>query len=113
MRRVYHELRNPLQPEPAIVLGDLAMPWSLSKVRHNVRRKVDWRMRMDAVIERAGLAEQLEAAATVGMTTAVWAEAQPDKAAVIDPDGRSRTFAQVNANANRIVRLLRQAGLKS
>jgi len=68
---------------------------------------------MDAVMERAGLAERLEAAAVVGMTTAVWAEAQPHKAAVVDPDGRSRTFAEVNANANRIVRLLRQAGLKA
>ena len=68
---------------------------------------------MDAVMERTGLAERLEAAAVVGMTTAVWAEAQPDKAAVIDPDGRTRTFAEVNANANRIVRLLRQAGLKA
>jgi long-chain acyl-CoA synthetase len=68
---------------------------------------------MDAVMERAGLAEQLEAAAVNGMTTSVWAEAQPDKAAVIDPDGRARTFAEVNANANRIVRLLRQAGLQA
>jgi long-chain acyl-CoA synthetase len=68
---------------------------------------------MDAVMERAGLAERLEAAAINGMTTAVWAEAQPDKAAVIDPDGSVRTFAEVNANANRIVRLLRQAGLKA
>lgn len=68
---------------------------------------------MDAVIERAGLAERLEAAAAVGMTTAVWADHQPHKAAVIDPDGRTRSFAEVNANANRIVRLLRNAGLKA
>lgn len=68
---------------------------------------------MDAVIERAGLDERLEAAAMVGMTTAVWAAEQPDKAAVIDPQGRARSFAQVNANANRIVRLLRGAGLKA
>lgn len=68
---------------------------------------------MDAVMERAGLDERLEAAAQVGMTTAVWAEHQPDKAAAIDPHGRTRTFAEVNRNANRIVRLLRQAGLKA
>jgi long-chain acyl-CoA synthetase len=68
---------------------------------------------MDAVIERADLDQRLEAAAAVGMTTAVWADAQPDKAAVIDPDGRARSFAEVNANANRIVRLLRGAGLKA
>ncbi|HEY0648742.1 AMP-binding protein [Phenylobacterium sp.] len=68
---------------------------------------------MDAVMEQANLDQRLEAAAQVGMTTAVWAEVQPDKAAVIDPDGRVRTFAEVNANANRIVRLLRGAGLKA
>jgi len=68
---------------------------------------------MDAVMERAGLAERLEAAALTGMTTAVWADVQPDKAAVIDPDGRTRTFVEANRNANRIVRLLRRAGLKA
>jgi long-chain acyl-CoA synthetase len=47
------------------------------------------------------------------MTTAVWAQAQPDKAAVYDPDGTAHTFAKVNANANKLVRLLRQAGLKA
>jgi len=68
---------------------------------------------MDAVMERAGLTERLEAAALTGMTTAVWADVQPDKAAVIDPDGRTRSFVEVNRNANRIVRLLRGAGLKA
>lgn len=68
---------------------------------------------MDAVLERAGLDQRLEAAAMTGMTTAVWAEHQPDKAAVIDPDGRTRSFVEVNRNANRIVRLLRNAGLKA
>jgi long-chain acyl-CoA synthetase len=66
---------------------------------------------MDAVKERAGLSERLEAAALTGMTLAVWAEAQPDKACVINPDGRVHTFAEVNASANRLVRLLRGAGL--
>ncbi|WP_309090867.1 AMP-binding protein [Phenylobacterium sp.] len=66
---------------------------------------------MDAVKERAGLTERLEAAALTGMTLAVWAQAQPGKACVIDPDGRTRTFSEVNANANRLVRLMRQAGL--
>jgi long-chain acyl-CoA synthetase len=66
---------------------------------------------MEAVKERTGLAERLEAASLTGMTLAVWASAQPDKACVVDPEGRTRTFAEVNANANRLVRLLRQAGL--
>src|SRR5436190_8027575 len=66
---------------------------------------------MDAVMERAALTERLELAGMAGMTTAVWAEHQPDKACVIDPDGTVHTFAKVNANANKVVRLLRQAGL--
>lgn len=68
---------------------------------------------MDAVLERQDLTQRLEAAAVTGMTMAVWADVQPDKAAVVDPDGTSRSFAEVNANANRLVRLLRNAGLKA
>jgi len=68
---------------------------------------------MDAVLERQDLNAQLEAAALNGMTMAVWAEAQPNKAAVVDPDGTGRSLAQVNASANRLVRLLRRAGLKA
>lgn len=68
---------------------------------------------MDAVLERQDLNQRLEEAALNGMTMAVWADVQPDKAAVVDPDGTRRSFAEVNANANRIVRLLRKAGLKA
>lgn len=68
---------------------------------------------MDAVLERQDLTQRLEAAAVTGMTMSVWADVQPDKAAVVDPDGTSRSFAEVNANANRLVRLLRNAGLKA
>ena len=58
-----------------------------------------------------GLTERLNAASLNGMGTAVWADVQPERSCVIDPDGRVRTFAEVNANANRLVRLLRSAGL--
>jgi long-chain acyl-CoA synthetase len=68
---------------------------------------------MVAVMERAGLTERLEAAALNGMTLSVWADVQPEKACVIDPDGRTRSFAEANRNANRLVRLLRGAGLKA
>ena len=68
---------------------------------------------MGAVMDRASLAERQEAAAMTGMTLALHAEFIPDKACVIDPDGRSRSFVEVNRNANRIVRLLRNAGLKA
>ena len=60
-----------------------------------------------------GLMERLDAATLSGMGLSVWAEVQPDKPCVIDPDGRVRSFAEVNANANRLVRLLRQAGLSA
>ncbi|HEY1926325.1 MAG TPA: AMP-binding protein [Caulobacteraceae bacterium] len=58
------------------------------------------------------LIERLTAAAHVGMTASIWAELKPDGIAVIDPIGQ-RTFGQVNANANRIVRLLRSQGLQA
>lgn len=68
---------------------------------------------MDSVLEKPGLTERLDAAALTGMTTAVWAGVQPDKPAVINPDGSVRTFGELNANANRIARLLRNAGLEA
>ena len=68
---------------------------------------------MEDLRERVDLTERLAAAAPMGMTMAVWAQVQPDKVAIWDPSGRMRTFAEVNANANRIVRLLRGAGLKA
>jgi len=68
---------------------------------------------MVTVLERDGLLERLTAAAATGMTPAVWASIQPDKVSVYDPNGRSHTFAQINANANRLARLFRQHGLKA
>src|SRR5690606_26948920 len=52
-------------------------------------------------------------AAKVGMIASVWARLKPDAPAIHDPDGRTRTFGELNANANRIVRLLRDAGLRA
>ncbi len=57
------------------------------------------------------LVERLDAAALRGMTLAVWADVQPDQVAVYDPDGTTHTFAAINANANRLVRLFRERGL--
>jgi len=68
---------------------------------------------MEALKERVNLDDRLAAAATNGMTYAVWAQVQRDRVAIHDPDGRTRTFGEVNANANRIVRLLRQNGLQA
>jgi long-chain acyl-CoA synthetase len=48
--------------------------------------------------------------AAKGMTLAWWAEQVPDNKAIISPQG-DRTFAELNANANRLVRALRARGL--
>ncbi|WP_312165104.1 AMP-binding protein [Phenylobacterium sp.] len=66
---------------------------------------------MEDLKERTSLEDVLNEAAATGMTTAVWARLQPDKPAVINPDGSSRTFAEVNAAANKLTRLFRQHGL--
>jgi long-chain acyl-CoA synthetase len=55
---------------------------------------------------------EAQAAGAVGMTQAVWARAQPDAVQIFNPDGTTRTWAEVNAAANRIVRLLRAAGVQ-
>lgn len=44
------------------------------------------------------------------MTLTWWAGQQPDRPAVVAPSG-GRTFAELNANANRLVRALRRRGL--
>lgn len=67
---------------------------------------------MEDLKERVSLDEALTEAAAVGMSYAVWAKVHPDKAAVHDPNGRTRTFGEINANANRLARLFRQHGLK-
>lgn len=45
-----------------------------------------------------------------GMTLAWWAEQQPGPPAIVAPSG-DRTFAELNGNANRLVRALRRRGL--
>ncbi|HEY9219413.1 MAG TPA: AMP-binding protein [Phenylobacterium sp.] len=64
-------------------------------------------------MEKADLAERVNAAIKVSMMHAVWADLTPHKVAVYDPSGRERTFGELNANANRIVRLLREHGLRA
>src|SRR4051794_3605974 len=49
--------------------------------------------------------------AGAGMTLAWWAEQQPDVLAIIAPTG-TRSFAELNAGANRLVRALRTRGLR-
>ena len=54
--------------------------------------------------------ENLEAASKVGMSVAHHASQQPQANAVISNYG-NRTFAELNANANRLARVLRDAGI--
>ena len=56
------------------------------------------------------LQRQSEAAAT-GMSHSLWAQVHGDKIAIHDPI-QTKTFRQINEAANRVVRLLRERGLK-
>ena len=55
---------------------------------------------------------RFDAAAKVGMTAAHWAAEQPDLPAIVSPLG-DRSFAELNANANRLVRALRERGVRA
>ena len=59
------------------------------------------------------LGRRVSAAAETGMQPAVWAQLTPDRVAIYDYTGQNRTFGELNANANRVARLLRGAGLKA
>ncbi|MET0183403.1 MAG: AMP-binding protein [Caulobacterales bacterium] len=58
------------------------------------------------------LAEEMTKAQSAGMLTALWAKETPDRPAAYDKYGM-RTFAQVNARANQIVKLLRSRGVNA
>jgi long-chain acyl-CoA synthetase len=60
----------------------------------------------------ADVAADHDRAAAVGMVLAHWAHVQPDVAAVASPLG-DRTFFELNAEANRLVRALRARGASS
>ena len=51
------------------------------------------------------------AAAAVGMTASFWAARRGERPAILSPLG-DRTWAELNANANRLVRALRARGLR-
>ena len=67
---------------------------------------------MNDLARTLDLSWRVTEAIKVGMMHAVWAQAQPHKVAVYELNGRKRTFRELNANANRVARLLRRAGLK-
>jgi long-chain acyl-CoA synthetase len=55
--------------------------------------------------------EERLAAATRGMTLALHASLAPERLAIVSPSG-DRTFGDLNANANRLVRALRMRGVR-
>lgn len=56
--------------------------------------------------------EDRKQAAATGMTVALRARHAPERPAIVSPHG-TRTFAELNANANRLVRALRARGLRA
>ena len=68
---------------------------------------------MEDLKDRVSLDDRLGEAAMTGMTLAVWAGLKPAAPFVHDPDGTTHTWGKVNAQANRLVRLLRQHGLSA
>jgi len=54
--------------------------------------------------------DELNAHGAVGMLAAFWSKKKPEKPAVIDRFG-TRTFKEINENANRLARVFRDAGL--
>ena len=57
------------------------------------------------------LEERFKAAAQSGMQISVWAELKPNTVAIYDYTGQDRTWGEMNANANRVARRLRAAGI--
>lgn len=55
--------------------------------------------------------EKLVQYASVGMVSAFWAQVKPEKTAVFDRFGE-HSYKKINANSNRLARVLRKAGLK-
>jgi long-chain acyl-CoA synthetase len=55
--------------------------------------------------------ERLLGYASVGMVSAFWAQVKPDATAIWDRFGE-HSYAKVNANSNRLARVLREEGLK-
>ncbi|HEY3796882.1 MAG TPA: AMP-binding protein [Caulobacteraceae bacterium] len=66
----------------------------------------------DGVIDVEDLAARVAKAAETGMQPSVWADLTPNRVAIYDYTGQNRTFGELNANANRVARRLRAAGLK-
>jgi long-chain acyl-CoA synthetase len=64
----------------------------------------------EAAAAAAAREERYAAAARQGMVLAFWAGDQPGTLAIASPQG-DRTFAELNANANRLVRALRERGV--
>ena len=67
---------------------------------------------MSQSLQSESLGDRVTAAIRTGMMHAIWAELQPDRAAIHEAGGRTQTWAGLNANANRVARQLEDAGLQ-
>jgi long-chain acyl-CoA synthetase len=67
---------------------------------------------MTTAASAADLLDEVNRANQRGMAPAVWARVSPDKVAVFEAKGATRTFGELNAAANRVARILRRAGLR-
>ena len=56
------------------------------------------------------MSDDFDAAARQGTVLALWAARRPDAPAILSPHG-DRTFAELDANANRLVRAWRERGV--
>lgn len=65
----------------------------------------------DAATSQTELAARFNEAAQVGMHIAIWADLKPNAVAIYDYTGQDRTWGEMNANANRVARRLREAGI--
>lgn len=62
--------------------------------------------------DREGPSERQRSLTALGMAVAYWAEVVPDRPAIVSELG-DRTFAELNAHANQLVRALRRRGLRA
>lgn len=66
---------------------------------------------VEVEVSSPDLETRLAAAVQTGTPIALWAGLQPDKIAIVDPDGTTHSYAKINANANRLARLFRERGI--
>src|SRR5690242_1349573 len=84
-----------------------------SKLTSSPAKRACGRNPMSETLAPPDISQRVSEAIKIGMMHAVWAQVQPDRPAVIESGtGAVRTWKDLNANANRVARLLMDAGLQ-